>query len=78
MPRAHSNDLRDRVVHAYLWGEAIGSVAAHYGVSVSSVPEWRATRGAAAWRRTGWAAAVPRDWRHTGIWFPGWSARRRI
>ena len=42
MPRAHSNDLRERVVHAHLSGEPIRSVAARYGVSVSSVPKWAA------------------------------------
>ena len=36
MPRAHSNDLR----------EPIRSVAARYGVGVSSVPKWVARRRA--------------------------------
>ena len=40
MPRAQSNDLRERVVRAHLAGEPIRSVAARYGVSVSSVPKW--------------------------------------
>ena len=32
MPRAHSNDLRERVVRAHLAGEPIRSVAARFGV----------------------------------------------
>ena len=48
MPRAHSNDLRERVVRAHLAGEPIRSVAARYSVSVSSVPKW-----VARWRATG-------------------------
>ncbi len=48
MTRAHSNDLRERVVRAHLAGEPIRSVAARYGVSVSSVPKW-----VARWRATG-------------------------
>ena len=48
MPRAHSNDLRERVVRADLAGEPIRSVAARYGVSVSSVPKW-----VARWRASG-------------------------
>ncbi len=35
-----SNDLRERVVRAHLNGEPIRSVAAQFGVSVSSVPKW--------------------------------------
>ena len=56
MPRAHSNDLRERVVHAHLSGEPIRSVAARYGVSVSSVPKWTAryrTSGSVAPERMG-------------------------
>lgn len=48
MPRAHSNDLRERVVRAHLAGEPIRSVAARYGVSVSSVPKW-----VSRWRSSG-------------------------
>ena len=48
MPRAHSNDLRERVVRSHLAGEPIRSVAARYGVSVSSVPKW-----VARWRARG-------------------------
>ena len=48
MPRAHSNDLRERAVRAHLAGEPIRSVAARYGVSVSSVPERAAGPGPAA------------------------------
>ena len=48
MPRAHSNDLRERVVRAHLSGEPIRSVVACYGVSVSSVPKW-----VARWRASG-------------------------
>ena len=62
MTRAYSNDLRERVVRAHLAGEPIRSVAARYGVSVSSVPKW-----VARWRATG--SVVPdkigghRSWR---------------
>ena len=48
MARPYSNDLRERVVRAHLAGEPIRSVAARYGVSVSSVPKW-----VARWRATG-------------------------
>ena len=48
MTRPYSNDLRERVVRAHLAGEPIRSVAARYGVSVSSVPKW-----VARWRATG-------------------------
>ena len=40
MTRPYSNDLRERVVRAHLDGELIRSVAARFGVSVSSVPKW--------------------------------------
>ena len=40
MTRAYSNDLRWRVVRAHLAGDPIRSVAARYGVSISSVPKW--------------------------------------
>ena len=42
MTRPYSNDLRARVVRAHLAGEPIRSVAARFGVSVSSVPKWTA------------------------------------
>ncbi len=42
MTRPYSNDLRERVVRAHLDGEPIRSVAARFGVSVSSVPKWTA------------------------------------
>ena len=42
MTRPYSNDLRGRVVRAHLDGEPIRSVAARFGVSVSSVPKWMA------------------------------------
>lgn len=48
MPRPFSTDLRERVVAAHLAGESIRSVAARFGVSVSSVPKW-----VARWRATG-------------------------
>ena len=48
MTRAYSNDLRERVVRAHLAGAPIRSVAARYGVSVSSVPKW-----VARWRARG-------------------------
>jgi len=40
MTRALSNDLRERVVSATLAGESCRSVAARFGVSVSSVVKW--------------------------------------
>ena len=40
MTRPYSNDLRERVVRARLDSEPIRSVAARFGVSVSSVPKW--------------------------------------
>ena len=40
MTRPYSNALRERVVRAHLDGEPIRSVAARFGVSVSSVPKW--------------------------------------
>ena len=49
MRRAHSNDLRERVVRAHLAGEPIRSVAARYGVSVSSVPKAIRDAGAKLW-----------------------------
>jgi transposase len=40
MTRALSNDLRERVVAAACAGESCRSVAARFGVSVSSVVKW--------------------------------------
>jgi transposase len=40
MARPLSNDLRERVVAAVLAGETCRSVAARYGVAVSSVVKW--------------------------------------
>jgi transposase len=40
MARALSNDLRERVVAAVLSGETSRSVAARFGVAVSSVVKW--------------------------------------
>ena len=40
MVRALSNDLRERVVAAVLAGESCRSVAARFGVAVSSVVKW--------------------------------------
>ena len=48
MSRPYSTDLRERVVQAHLAGEPIRSVAARFGVSVSSVPNW-----VARYRETG-------------------------
>ena len=52
MARAYSLDLRERVVGAVETGEPCRSVAAAYGVSVSSVVRWSQRK-----RRTGSAAA---------------------
>lgn len=48
MVKPYSFDLRTRVVEAHLAGDSIRSVAARYGVSVSSVPKW-----VARYRETG-------------------------
>ena len=48
MSRPYSTDLRERVVQAHLADEPIRSVAARFGVSVSSVPKW-----VARYRETG-------------------------
>lgn len=40
MTRALSNDLRERVVKAAAGGESCRSVAARFGVAVSSVVKW--------------------------------------
>jgi putative transposase len=40
MTRPLSNDLRDRVVAAVIGGESCRSVAARFGVAVSSVVKW--------------------------------------
>ena len=40
MPRAYSNDLRERVVMAVRSGETCRSVAQRFGVSVASVVKW--------------------------------------
>jgi transposase len=40
MTRALSNDLRERVVAAVVSGESSRSVAARFGVAVSSVVKW--------------------------------------
>lgn len=40
MTRALSNDLRERVVRAVVGGESCRTVAARFGVAVSSVVKW--------------------------------------
>ena len=40
MTRPYSNDLRERVVAAVLQGESVRSVAARFGVAVSTVVKW--------------------------------------
>jgi transposase len=40
MTRAYSNDLRERVVAAFVGGESCRSVASRFGVAVSSVVKW--------------------------------------
>lgn len=51
MARPLSNDLRDRVVARVAAGETVRSVAAVFGVSVSSVVKW-----SQRWRATGSAS----------------------
>jgi len=57
-----SNDLRERVVEAVLAGEPCRSVAARFGVSVSSVVKWsqrdRATGSVAPARMGGYRKPV--------------------
>jgi transposase len=48
MVKPYSNDLRERVVSAVLSGESSRSVAARFGVAVSSVVKW-----SQRYRRTG-------------------------
>ena len=48
MTKAHSNDLRERVVAAVDAGDGCRTVAARFGVSVSSVVKW-----SQRWRATG-------------------------
>jgi len=40
MTRPYSNDLRERVVAAFVGGESCRSVASRFGVAVSSVVKW--------------------------------------
>ena len=54
MARAYSLDLRERVVAAVLGGQSCRSVAARFGVGVSSVVKW-----VQRFRATGSAAAKP-------------------
>lgn len=54
MARPLSDDLRERVVARFAAGETVRSVAAMFGVSVSSVVKW-----SLRWRTTGSAAARP-------------------
>jgi len=54
MARPLSNDLRDRVVARVAAGETVRSVAAVFGVSVSSVVKW-----SQLWRATGSVGARP-------------------
>ena len=68
MTRPYSTDLRKRVVRAHLAGEPIRSVAARFGVSVSSVTKWtaryRATGSVAPGKIGGhrpWLLAAHRD-----------------
>ena len=56
MTRPLSNDLRERVVAAVLAGESCRSVAARFGVAVSSVVKWsQRYRATGRWRRARWA-----------------------
>jgi putative transposase len=54
MARAYSLDLRERVVAAAMEGQSCRSVAARFGVGVSSVVKW-----VSRFRATGSAAAKP-------------------
>lgn len=54
MARPLSSDLRERVVARVATGETVRSVAALFGVSVSSVVKW-----SQRWRATGSAGARP-------------------
>jgi len=52
MARPYSIDLRERVVSAVTSGETCRSVAARFGVAVSSVVKW-SQRHRATWRMPG-------------------------
>ena len=54
MPRAYSNDLRERVAASVASGRSCRETAALFGVSVASVVKW-----SQRWRATGTAAARP-------------------
>ena len=54
MPKAYSNDLRERVAASVLNGRSCRETAALFGVSVASVVKWSQRR-----RATGSAAARP-------------------
>ena len=67
MTRALSNDLRERVVSAVGGGESCRSVAARFGVAVSSVVKWsqrqRATGSAAPGKMGGHGKRVLEPYR---------------
>jgi transposase len=54
MPRAYSNDLRERVAASMVSGRSCRETAALFGVSVASVVKWSQRL-----RATGTAAALP-------------------
>jgi len=69
MPRAYSDDLRERVAASVLGGRSCRGTAALFGVSVASAVKWsqrRRTTGSAAakpmGRRQPRSLAAERDW----------------
>ncbi len=52
MPRAYSQDLRDRVIAAVMAGSSARSAARQFGVSASAAVKW-----VQRWRRTGAVSA---------------------
>ena len=60
-----SNDLRERVVTAVLSGESCRSVAARFGVAVSSVVKWsQRYRTPGLLHLTSWVGTVSPFWNH--------------
>ena len=85
MPRAYSNDLRERVAAWVLSGRSCRETAKLFGVSVSSVVKWsqrqRATGSAAALRmggRRGRLLEPHRDWLLERVAVPGMTVRALV
>jgi transposase len=85
MPKAYSNDLRERVAASVLAGRTCRETAKLFGVSVSSVVKWSQRQ-----RATGTAASLPmggnrgrllaphRDWLLERVAAPGMTVRALV